>query len=72
MRGRATSSRSTAVTSSNRRTGARTRPGGGVAGAAAVLLTVGVSGVAHAHFQLLYTPEAALVEAAEIPLALGF
>jgi cobalt/nickel transport protein len=37
-----------------------------------LLLAVGVPGAARAHFQLLYTPEAALVEAAEIPLALVF
>jgi len=43
-----------------------------LAAAAASLLAVAVPGAARAHFQLLYTPEAALVEAAEIPFALVF
>jgi cobalt/nickel transport protein len=37
-----------------------------------LLASVATAPVAHAHFQLLYTPEAALAEAAEIPLALVF
>jgi cobalt/nickel transport protein len=44
----------------------------GLAAVAASLLGVVVTGDARAHFQLLYTPEAALVEAAEIPFALVF
>jgi cobalt/nickel transport protein len=44
----------------------------GLAAAAASLLALGVPGAARAHFQLLYTPEAALVEAAEVPFALVF
>ena len=51
---------------------ARTRAAGVIAGAAGLVLSIGAAGVAHAHFQLLYTPEAALVEAAEVPLALVF
>jgi cobalt/nickel transport protein len=42
------------------------------ASAVAGLLAGGVVVTAHAHFQLLYTPEAALNEAAAIPLALVF
>ena len=37
-----------------------------------MLLALSASTAAHAHFQLLYTPEAALNESAEIPLALVF
>jgi cobalt/nickel transport protein len=37
-----------------------------------LLVGVGAASAANAHFQLLYTPEAALNEAAEIPLALVF
>jgi cobalt/nickel transport protein len=48
------------------------RPAGVVAGAGGVLLGLCTAGAAQAHFQLLYTPEAALVESAEIPLALVF
>jgi cobalt/nickel transport protein len=43
-----------------------------LAAALASLLAVAVPSAARAHFQLLYTPEAALVEAAQIPLALVF
>ena len=39
---------------------------------AGALLTCLASGAAYAHFQLLYTPEAALKEAGAIPLALVF
>jgi cobalt/nickel transport protein len=43
------------------------------AGACLAALTLGVAAsAAHAHFQLLYTPEAALNESAAIPLALVF
>jgi cobalt/nickel transport protein len=36
------------------------------------LLCAGLASTAHAHFQLLYTPEAALKESAAVPLALVF
>ncbi|HJR70419.1 MAG TPA: DUF4198 domain-containing protein [Gammaproteobacteria bacterium] len=59
------------MTSRSKRGGARAAPAG-FAAAAASLLALGVHGPVRAHFQLLYTPEAALVEAAEIPFALVF
>jgi len=37
-----------------------------------LLASIAVAPAAHAHFQLLYTPEAALAESAEVPLALVF
>ena len=48
------------------------RPGLGRLRFAATLASLAVCGTAAAHFQLLYTPEAALNESAAIPLALVF
>ena len=60
------------MTSSNSRAGAGKRPAGVVAWAGGLLLAFAAAPAAHAHFQLLYTPEAALTESAEVPLALVF
>jgi cobalt/nickel transport protein len=48
------------------------RSGRGRTAAAGVLFAGFAATAAHAHFQLLYTPEAALTEAAAIPFALVF
>lgn len=65
--------KSTAATSKNSLTAAddprRTSLGAAALGA---LAAASLSATAHAHFQLLYTPEAALNESGEVPLALVF